>query len=285
MVRLIGGKSGMCFRRSGNRSINESGSEAVSSSETVKREFSRLPLQQLKHCGDVAARLLLALYAGQDLDRWYGIPPHGFPWSYYRLHETVYGQYRALRGHRSDTVGPTALWTLIDKENSMVCFEALKALQAAGFLYEMAVLLNRNPVPAKFANGDPYGDIPKDAEILCDLGSSSQFEPVHPDIEQGLGADYLATVKTLQWEERPYDYVAIVPTGQPAMIAGLYRLRFRVTNYENAFIEAAERTRLDANAEALRMLNYFRKTKNLERLTRTLQCSSIPLVNMRELWG
>lgn len=235
------------------------------------------PLQQLKNCGDVAARLLLAMYAGQDLDRWYGISPHKFPWRYYKLSETPHGQFRLLRGESKSPVGPTALWGLVDNTNSDACFTALDALQSSGFLYEMAVLLNRNPIPAKFSNGDHYGNIPKDAEILCDLGSPSLFGPIQPEIEQGLGADYLTTVKALHLEEHPYDYLAIVPTGHPAMIVGLYRLRFRVTNYENAFVEAAERKHLDANAAALRMLNHIRQTKSLERITRTLQSSSIPL--------
>ncbi len=239
--------------------------------------FISNPLQQLKNCGDVAARLLMAMYAGQDLDRWFGVPPHKFPWKYYKLTETSHGQFSVLRGQNISAVGPTALWNLVDNANSKTCFKALEALQASGFLYEMVVLLNRNPVPAKFTTGDPYGEIPEDAEILCDLGSPSHFGPVQPEIELGLGEGYLDTVKDLHWEEHPYDYLAIIPNGSQAMIAGLYRLRFRVTNHENAFVEAAERTRLDATAAALKMLNYIRKAKNLKPLTRTLQCSSIPL--------
>ncbi len=45
------------------------------------------PLRALKDCGNVAARSLLVLYAGQDLDRWYGIPPDKFPWIRYTLEE------------------------------------------------------------------------------------------------------------------------------------------------------------------------------------------------------
>lgn len=248
------------------------------------------PLQQLKHCGDVAARLLLAMYAGQDIDRWYGISPHGLPWHYYTLEETHHGQVRVIRGQRRSPIIQHALFSsLVNSEVATgskkdgeslwsVVFAALQALESAGFIYEMSVLLNRNPIPAKFSNGESYGNIPEDAEILCDLGSPNLFGPAQPEIEQGLGADYVATVKALEWDEKPYDYLAIVPTGYPVMIVGLYRLRFRVTNYGNAFIETAERKLLDANAAALRMLNHLRRTKNLERLTRTLQSSSIPLL-------
>lgn len=233
--------------------------------------FLKSPLQQLKNCGNVAARLLLAMYAGQDLDRWYGIPPHKFLWHYYKLGETSYGPFRVLRGgNDSSVIGDRDLFDHIDcgRTNNDACFAALAALQTSGFLYEMVVLLNRNPV---HVNGGSYGNVPEDAEILCDLGSPSLFGPVQSEIDQGLGADYLTTVKALHWEEQPYDYLAIIPTGHPAMIAGLYRLRFRITNYQNAFVEAAERKHLDANATALRMLNHIRKTKNLERITRTLQ--------------
>ena len=100
------------------------------------------PLKQLKHCGDVVARLLLAFYAGHDLDRWYGIPPHGFSWNYYKLYETTYGQFRVLRGESNSMIGDHGLFDRVDydRTNADACFTAIKALLSAGFLYEMVVL-------------------------------------------------------------------------------------------------------------------------------------------------
>lgn len=252
------------------------------------------PLRELKNCGDIAARLLLAMYAGQDINRWYGLPPHGFPWNYYAQGEGSLGQFRIVYASESSMVGPTSIFSRIDPqygETSTPCFAAARALQSAGFIYESVVLLNRNPVPAKFASGEAYGEIPHDAEILCDLAIPSPFGPVSI-IEEGLGKDYSDTVNQLAKQQGyadahvyltalskkydHYDYLALVPTGQPAMIAGLYRLRFRVTNTKNAFVEEASRRHLDANAAAIKKLNYLRKTKNLEPITRTLQSPSIP---------
>ena len=257
-------------------------------------DLIELPLKQLKDCGDVAARLLLALYAGQDLDRWYGVPPHGFPWNYYTLGEGSLGQFRILHASIQSTVGSSRLFKRInpqDEKSSQVCFDAIKALQSAGFLYEAVVLLNRNPIPDQFNTGAAYGNISPDAEILCDLGSPSLFGPVS-EVEQGLGKEYVDTLgliakqtgyadahvylTTLSKSYDHYDYLALVPAGQPAMIAGFFRLRFRVTHYKNAFTEEVTSKHLDANRAALKMLNYLRVTKNLEPLIRTLQSSSIP---------
>ena len=235
------------------------------------------PLKILMDCGDITARMLLAMYAGQDLDRWYGVPPLEFFWHYYKLEGMAKGRFHVLCASAPAVVRPTPIFNRIDPQNqekSQSCFNALRTLESAGLLYEAVVLLNRNPIPAKFSSGHAYGEIPHDAEILCDLGSPSPFGPVSA-IEHGLGNEYLATAKELGWIDKPCNYLALIPTGQPAMIAGLYRLRFRVTHAKNAFIEEATRRHLDANASALRKLNYLRATNNLEPINRTLQSPSI----------
>ena len=256
----------------------------------------RKPLKALRDCGDVAARLLLAMYAGQDLDRWYGVPPQGFFWHYYTPTASNHGQFRILCASAPIPVGNHRLFTRIDagynaqKKNHAKCFEALHALESAGLIYQAVVLLNRNPIPATCSPGAAYGEIAPDAELLCDLGSPSPFGPVSA-IEQGLGTAYVDTVNQLAKQQGypdaqgylqalckgggRYDAFALILTGHPAMIAGLYRLRFRVTHAKNAFIEDATRRHLDAHADALRKLNYLRATKQLEPVTRTLQSSSI----------
>lgn len=178
--------------------------------------------------------------------------------------------------------------------DSEPCFAALNALE-----YESIVLLNRNPIPSTFTSGGAYGDIPEDAEILCDVATPSPWRPV-PEREWGLGKAYMDTVNDIAkqagyadahvyleaWKvQKKYDHLAVVATGPPAMIAGLYRLRFRVT--KNAFVEEAMRRHLDAHAAALKRLNYLRRIQNLDPLTRTLQSSSIPLqsFSIRNIWG
>ena len=234
------------------------------------------PLKLLKDCGDVAARLLLAMYAGQDLDRWGGVPPFGYPWQYYKLEEETHSNIKVLYASSQFAVGPNPLFERIKpREESMNGFKGLDALESCGLLYEAVVLLNRNPIPDKCRNGDAYGDIPRDADIVCDLGSPSPYGPESP-VEQGLGSAYVQTMKDLNLDDRrSYDYLAVVPRNRPTMIAGLYRLRFRVTHSKNAFIEESARRHLDWNQDALRKLNYLRTTKKLAPI-RTLQSSSIP---------
>jgi hypothetical protein len=70
----------------------------ISSGLVRGNDLIERPLKQLKDCGDVAARLLLALHAGQDLDRWYGVPPHGFFRHSYKPADATHGQFRILFG-------------------------------------------------------------------------------------------------------------------------------------------------------------------------------------------
>jgi len=248
------------------------------------------PLLDLKGCGDVAARLLLAMYAGQEMEWWGGVSPHAFPWQYYKLKDYTEGQIRVLYAERDSEVCPTALFHTIDRKgrdsnDSNACFTALNALKGSGLLYEAVVLLNRNPVPATFgpdANGHKkaYGNIPSDAEILCDIGSPSLYKPLSA-VEHGLGPAYVQTATDLNLHLCfPSEYLAVILTGQQAMIAGLYRLRFRVTHDKNAFVKESKQRQLKINQAAFRRLNYLRKAKRLAPLnygSSTLQSSSIPL--------
>lgn len=245
------------------------------------------PLLELKGCGDVAARLLLAMYAGQEMEWWGGVSPHTFPWQYYKLKDHIEGQIRVLYAERNSEVCPTALFRTIDRDSrdSNACFTALNALKGSGLLYETVVLLNRNPVPATFApdsNGhkQAYGNIPSDADILCDMGSPSLYKPLSA-VKFGLGPAYVQTATDLNLHLCfPSEYLAVIPTGQQAMIAGLYRLRFRVTHDKNAFVKESKQRQLKINQAAFRRLNYLRKAKKLPPLkygSSTLQSSSIPL--------
>lgn len=241
------------------------------------------PLKQLRDCDDVAARLLLAMYAGQDMERWSGIPPHGFPWVYYKQREEVATRVKILFAESGSTVGPTTLFNRIDpgraNDKGKACFAAVAALESCGFLYQAVVVLNRDPIASKFANGDAYGEVPSNADIMCDLGSPSLGGSVS-HTEQGLGDAYVQTATDLNLLAQPYDYLAVLSTGRPAMICGLYRLRFRVTHHSNAFVQESDRRQLDANRDAFRELNYLRKAKKLATMkhgTSTLQSFSILL--------
>lgn len=236
------------------------------------------PLLDLKACGAVAARLLLAMYAGQDTDRWYGLPPDQFLWSCYTMKDETAGAVRVIYATPAHTDGLT--WNLINRMNRATnqkeeekarqvrvaaCWAALRALESSGFSYQAVVLLDHNPVPSTSDNKEALS-IHADADIVCDLGSPSPYGPLSP-AEQGLGPAYEQTAADLGLkDEHPHRYLAVIPTGYQGMIAGLYRLRFRVTDPTNAFVEESLRGQLKTNTAALRRLNYLRKLKKLDSL-------------------
>lgn len=221
-----------------------------------------MPLKALKNAGDVAARLLLALYAANDMETWGGVRPvgdgHG-PWKHYKpVAEDVNigGMARLIRAKDSGPVGKidmfslawpckadASYWTAHNEAGGPV-WRALEALEAVGLVYEVVMVLNRNAVKTKFSSGGELSDIPNDAEPLYELDARSHHG-FKPEGEEGIGG---ATAKTAGDLGQPVaveggrldgTYAAIVPRGYPAMIAGIYRLRFRVANRKNAGVKGA----------------------------------------------
>ena len=233
------------------------------------------PLLDLKACGAVAARLLLAMYAGHDTDRWYGLPPDQFPWSCYTMKDETAGAVRVIYATPLATTGDGDLCHRINykpTDNTKLpatawdaFWAARKGLESSGFIYQAVVLLDHNPVPSTSDNKDALS-IHADADIVCDLGSPSPYGPLLP-AEQGLGPAYEQTATELGLKDNhSHDYLAVIPTGYQGMIAGIYRLRFRVTDPMNAFVEESLRGQLKTNTAALRRLNYLRKLKKLASL-------------------
>ena len=250
------------------------------------------PLKALKNAGDVAARLLLALYEVNDMETWGGVRPVGAgygPWVNYEpvdvdVRWTGIGA-RLHRAKRGGEVGPGDMfsrvcpfpekpgswWKAHDEAGGPV-WRALKALQSAGLVYEVVMVLNRNAIKAKFSNGTEYSDIPEDAEPFYELDCRSKHG-YKPDGEEGVG---WATAKTagdfckpVTLEGGTFDgtYAAFVPDGYGAMIAGIYRLRFRVSNPKNAGVKGAWAGIHQRNREALELVNSIRSASGREPLT------------------
>lgn len=250
------------------------------------------PLKALKNAGDVAARLLLALYEVNDMETWGGVRPvgagHG-PWVNYEpvdvdVRWTGIGA-RLHRAKRGGEVGPGDMfsracpfpekpgswWKAHDEAGGPV-WRALEALQSSGLVYEVVMVLNRNAIKAKFSSGTEYSDIPGDAEPFYELDCRSRHG-YKPDGEEGVG---WATAKTagdfgkpVTLEGGTFDgtYAAFVPDGYGAMIAGIYRLRFRVANPKNAGVKGAWAGIHQRNREALELVNSIRVASKLEPLT------------------
>ena len=233
------------------------------------------PLKALKNAGDVAARLLLALYAVNDMETWGGVRPvgagHG-PWVHYEPVDTDTRITGGARLHRAKDAGPIAIIEKRITEDKDQYWRALSALQSAGLVYEVVMVLNRNAIKAKLSNGTEYGSIPDDAEPFYELDCLSKHG-YKPDGEEGVG---WATAKTAGDFGKPvtleggrFDgtYAAIVPDGYGAMIAGIYRLRFRVANPKNAGVKGAWAGIHQRNREALELVNSIRSASGSEPLT------------------
>lgn len=237
-------------------------------------EFDK-PLKALKNAGDVAARLLLAMYAANDMETWGGVRPIGAgrgPWKHYEPVTGDVGLYGGGRLIRSKDMGEIAT---IDKNISTddaAYWQALAALKSTGLTYEVVLVLNRNGVASKFASGGDYTKIPEDAEPFYELDCRSQHG-YKPEGEEGIGGATATTAgdfgHSVALEGGTFDgtYAAIVPTGYGAMIAGIYRLRFRVANSKNAGVKGAWARIHQNNREAFNLVQSIRAANNLQPLT------------------
>ena len=232
------------------------------------------PMKKVKDGGDVAARLLLAMYTQTDMEAWGGVNPHTGPWVRYPpmgdsegmiyADTTLRGGGRMIFGKRD---GPIAKIhdriTGGGKDGNEKYWSAMHLMASSGLFYEAVLVLNRNGEKKTFSNGGEYLDIPHDAEPLYELGARCEHGHA-PDGEHGLGA---ITANTAGHLNRPVggdSYAAIVRRGQGAMIVGIYRPRFRVANPKNdGVIRAWSRIR-DNNAESVEFIQAIRAASGME---------------------
>lgn len=243
------------------------------------------PLKALKNAGDVAARLLLAMYQANDMEGWGGVDPHIGPWHQYepgdREQVLLHGGARLVRAKPTSKIGPGGMfprtWPATPgqfwKEHEAAggpCWRALEALESCGLIYEMVMVLNRDSVKATFSSGTGYGAIVVDAEPFYELDCRSQHG-YKPTGEEGMGGVTARTASDLQ---RPltgadgkfWGYAAIVPRGYGCQIVGIYRLRFRVANPKNAGVRGTWGRIHQNNRDALDLVNGIRKANKLDPL-------------------
>lgn len=236
------------------------------------RDFGQ-PLKALYHAGDAAARLLLTLYEANDMEVWGGVRPVGpgrGPWQSYMSKDkdasiSLSGGARLLRAEVGHIVA------IIDERISGgdddKYWQALYALESTGLVYQMLMVLNRNPIPGKFASGEEYGRIPDDAEPYYELDCLSQHGH-KPAGEEGIAGATARTAGELGYPVTRSDgtfwgYASIVPRGYGTMIAGIYRLRFRVANPKNASVRDAWTRIRQGNRDALEYVNRVRAANKL----------------------
>jgi len=194
----------------------------------------RQPLRRLKQCGDVASRLLLKLYEQNAMEQWGGIRPYpNICHEFTMENKGAMLDFNLWHAIGSNDVHWNVLRTVVMGEASKstnsvpvddvkTFWDALKALKSCGFIYETIVVLDRevtNP----------------DAQPVCVLDTKNQHGDT-PKGEEGLGGETARLAGKLghpvtDKNGRFYGtYAAIVPTHIAPHVAGIYRLRFRVTN-------------------------------------------------------
>lgn len=233
------------------------------------------PLKALKNAGDAAARLLLLMYAANDMETWGGVRPVGIgagPWVRYEpIAEDIALStgLRLLRAKRRGEVGSSC--GRIFSTGVEEYWQALSALQSSGLIYEVVTVLNRSARKETFDSGEEYGAVPDDAEPLYELDARSAHG-FKPEGEEGVGgvlartAGELGHPVTIEGGRFDRTYAAIVPQGHPAMIAGIYRLRFRVANPKNAGVKGAWARIHANNREAFDRLQALRASNKLPSL-------------------
>lgn len=231
------------------------------------------PMKKVKDGGDVAARLLLAMYAETDMEGWGGVNPHTGPWVRYVPMgdgEMIYAE-TTLRGgglmifaKRGGSVAQiNDRITGGGKDATEKYWRALEVLGSSGLFYEAVLVLNRNGEKKTFSSGGEYLAIPADAEPLYELGARCEHGYA-PDGEHGLGDITANTAGHLGRPVGADSYAAIVRRGQGAMIVGVFRPRFRVANPKNdGVIRTWSRIR-ENNAESVEFIQAIRAASGME---------------------
>lgn len=260
-------------------------------------EFEK-PLTEVKAAGDVAARLLLLMYQRHDMVTWGGLPPAGGAHAryVYKL-DTTYKHYRIIHAESASQSCDTSFMTLavagatqryvtegtgrkktsywkaitLADAQELLFWDALNALKSSGIIYEVVMVTKGRGVEVKHADGATYLTLPSGAEPLYELDCLNLHGP-KPKDEEGIG---WATAKTTGDLGKPVTnaeghffgrYAAIVPHGYGAMIAGIYRLRFRPANPKNAGVRDAWARIREGNRQGLKWINACRKAAHLEPL-------------------
>ena len=230
------------------------------------------PLRRLKQCGDIASRLLIAQYMEHDIGAWGGVNPHG-AYALWRSYSqackpvTLVGDVTLIRWKRQSMVASNSKAIHGEGDQIEAYWQAAKALEAAGFLYEVVVLLDRAAVEANFKSGDPYLKPHDDAEPVCELDMRGRHG-YKPKGEHGVGGFTAKTAGDLGHGvatngELNGTYAAFLAPGMTGMIIGVYRLRFRPVNPHNRNVSTTWWRITYGNKEQLHLIQQVRNSYKL----------------------
>lgn len=247
------------------------------------------PLQQLLESGsgDVA-RLLLLMYAKQDMPGWGGVMPYSQGHSQLddgvvtAVYDPEPANCEGLEGGAKTVVARKAAgWHVnplasqrvteecepdcsVNPHKSLNAFtRALEELIHIGLVYEVVTVLNQKAA-------SPHC-IPEAASPIHELASLSQHGFTNRN-ENGVGWATQITCEDLDASLLDDDdqvdgrYAAIVRDTIDVMIVGIIRIRFRVVNAKSNTVSAEVATRLERNTRAFDYINRIRLKNNLDEL-------------------
>jgi hypothetical protein len=237
--------------------------------------YSR-PLKAVKDAGDVAARVLLALYAGHAMDAWGGCDPTTTVCRLYQpaarppattvaeVHlgaGSVMTAWQPLGISACDPMlraGPWASWQEHTAAGGPL-FTALRLLESLGLVYEVALAVNRRYSATR---------MPADIEPLYEL--AARLPPGYDGrSEAGMQRAIATTLDELGHVLDPEPaggHRVIAPDGQPHQVLGVYRLRFRVSNPKNAGVKGAWARIHNGTVDARQRIAQIRSSAGLQPL-------------------
>lgn len=210
------------------------------------------PLMRLKSLGEIPTRLLLALYLYHDMYQFGGVLPYEVSHPYCMTPQSVgkngFALWHCAPSSDAPIFSPTFACMVLRistlgetpsavTQNLNLLTEALESLISAGFVYEVITVLD--------SPSGPNANVVQELDIKSGFG----FKPKH---EKGIGGK---TARLAGYWQRPVSktgarfhgvYAAIVAAGSSPACAGIYRLRFRVSNPKNyGVVDAFKRIRAD----------------------------------------
>lgn len=208
-------------------------------------ELFKNPLLRLKSLGELATRLLLALYLYDDMFQFGGVLPYKASRRYGMINQAV-GKNGFQLWHcipdldgaifdialactvlRTESLGTTEVERKLNLDSLS---DALESLISAGFIYEVITVFDGNPGP--------------EANVIQELDVRSGYG-FKPKGENGVGGK---TARLAGLWKKPVskrgarfvgDYAAVVHAGTKPGCAGIFRLRFRVSNPKNYGVSQA----------------------------------------------
>jgi hypothetical protein len=237
-------------------------------------------LRRLADCGADAARMFLYFHRQLDQDTFQAFNPNTTIYKKYEI-----GDWQAatnymikewnqgggcMTHHVLKRVFPeaeqwVALSTDAEWQDKNAHWEAVGNLEAAGFIYETAVVVStplkkKDETPDDPHPGWDYANM-RDMSVVYELANHDRFATNTGDLHESI----LGAVKQLDSSGySPGSVYSILPTGINHSVIGLYKPRYAVTNTRNAFVAEGIENRKSDQEQAKQWLGHFIKTKGLD---------------------